>query len=250
MCSICIPLVKVKLKLSLHDEIYYKYCALSNRKSFPQFLHPHIHTNPEPGVCSSAISPGSGVSLKGSGDTHGGKLLSGSICQIPTSYSLPVLISGARGNTRVTVRQRTSHSLLAHLHTFLNPYITHYFYTLLLYPSFGLWGEANLVLFPPFLNKNRKRKLQVRPSRENGDSLSAFSEAGDSKTSITWWRSAGKDGQLGIMHTAHVKVCRLVRGERQHFPSCVFVLLAGHGCIQSGSEWAWHDRNMEETGRH
>lgn len=167
----------------------------------------------EPGVCSPAISPGSGVSLKGSGDTHRGKLLSGSICQIRTSYSLPVLISGARGNARVMVRQRTSHSLLAHLHTFLNPYITHYFYTLLRYPSFGLWGEANLVLFPPFLNKNRKKKLQVRPSRENSDSLSAFLEAGDSKTSITWWRSAGKDGQLGIMHTAHVKVCRLVRGE-------------------------------------
>lgn len=164
-------------------------------------------------MCSPAVSPGSGVSLKGSGDAHGGKLLSGSICQIHTSYSLPVLISEARGNARVIVRQRTSHSLLAHLHTFLNPYITHYFYTLLLYPSFGLRRSKSCSLPSFFLNKNRKEMLQVRQSRENSNSLSAFSEDGDSKTSITWWRSAGNDGQLGIMHTAHVKVCRLVRGE-------------------------------------
>jgi len=210
-----------------------------------------MHTILELGVCSPAFSPGSGVSLKGSGDAHGGKLLSGSICQIHTSCSLPVLISKARGNARVMGKQRTSPCLLAHLHTFPNPYITHYFYTLLLYPSFGLWGEANLVLFPPFLNKNRGKMLQVRQSRENSNSLSAFSEDGDSKTSITWWRSAGKDGQLGIMHTAHVKVCRQAcPWKRQHFPVWVFVLLARHGCIQSGPEWAWHDQNMEETGRH
>ncbi len=161
-----------------------------SRKSFLQFLPSHTRTQTQSwarSVFSSRHPRHWCISQRLWRCTRReGKLLRVSICQIHASCSLPVLISGARGNAWM------SHSLLCHLHTFLNPYITHYFYTLLLYPSFGL-GEANLVLFPPFLNKNGKKNLQVRPSRENSDSLSAFSEAGDNKASITWWRSAGRE---------------------------------------------------------
>lgn len=31
---------------------------------------------------------------------------------------------------------------------------------------------------------------------------------------------------------------------RRHSRLWVFVLLVGHGCIQSGPEWGWHDDNM------